>query len=188
MSLFPSSLSALLTDSSPSPLSSPGWVFSWVFFSMSRYDEPPPHPHLRAGRAHRAPQGQRQPEALAGIRGERDRGPQVKGHCCRAFDFCLIAFSLPVCGVLSPPPTPACSPSGKLSLSIPSSLRLDLRGHASPASFSEMSICFCWNSEKPTETPARALLFHLSPQGVPHDHGGGGGVSSGLEHPLQVNQ
>lgn len=32
-------------------------------------------------------------------------GTQVKGQrsCCRAFDFCLIAFSLPVCGVLPPP-------------------------------------------------------------------------------------
>lgn len=36
-----------------------------------RNDEPPSHPHQRAGRAHRAAESQRQPETLPGVRGEK---------------------------------------------------------------------------------------------------------------------
>lgn len=35
-----------------------------------RYDESPPYSHLRAGRTHRATEGQRQPPALPGVRGD----------------------------------------------------------------------------------------------------------------------
>lgn len=57
-------ISAVLTDSFLLLLP---WVRLSFFSLMSRHDESPPHPHLRAGRAHRAPQGQRQSEALAGV-------------------------------------------------------------------------------------------------------------------------
>lgn len=38
--------------------------------SPRRYAQPPAHPHRRHGRAHGAPQSQRQPQAVPGVRGE----------------------------------------------------------------------------------------------------------------------
>lgn len=43
-----------------------------------RYDESSSHPYLRAGRTHRASQGQRQPQALPGVWGEWAKGSKVK--------------------------------------------------------------------------------------------------------------
>lgn len=51
---------------------------SLSFPLMSRYDESSPHSYIRAGWTHRAPQGQRQSEALPGVWGEWDKGSKVK--------------------------------------------------------------------------------------------------------------
>lgn len=52
-------------------------------FLSNRYDESSSHPHLRAGRAHRASEGQRQPQALTGIWGEWAKGsePEDSSAC-----------------------------------------------------------------------------------------------------------
>lgn len=80
------------------------WVDIYCFCLMSRYDESPSHPHLWAGRAHRAPQGQRQSEALTGIWGEWDKSPKVKGSAAGVLISVWLHFH---CKRVPPTPLPA---------------------------------------------------------------------------------